>query len=721
MKVIIVGAGIAGLTAAIALIRKGIDVTLLEQADGFREIGAGIQIASNGALVLRELGLETKLARLGVVPLSYDTREFETGRLLFRAPLGEDAARRYGAPLYNVHRADLIDLLVNALPPGVVRLGAQCIDIGQSDAKAWVKLQSGETLEADVLIGADGIHSAVRKRLHGEEPTHFAGLLMWRALVPAERLTSVDLEERGNYWVGPGRTVISYWVRPKKLYSILASVPDNEVRRESWTESGDIADFRRSFAGAEPRLQGLLDQVQTGFITGMYYRDPIDNWTDGRISLLGDAAHPMVPFLAQGACQGMEDAWTLATLLARGDNDVPTALLEYQCRRAPRTTRIQSGARAMVKLVHEHDVQRIRVRNGRWKGMSRIDPLAETTWGFAWDYDVLSAVNQSAGEVLGVSATREGFQLARPESRRAFDLWKHALTPEDAAQGYDGMRRGYERFLASNFPLDPSLNETNVDVGGVPAIRLALPASETARSTSRSGPTVLHFHGGGYVLGSAASSREFAGRLARAVGAACLTVDYRLAPEHPYPAALDDALDAYRGLLATGIDPQHILLSGESSGGGLALALAMALRAAGDPLPAGIIAICPFADLTLSGASVRRFSGNDPAANRDGLTFLAASYFQGHEPRDPLVSPLFGDFHGLPPLFLTASEGEVLLDDTIRLAERAGAHGVDVTRELVADSVHVFPLFPWLPETATIMAAIGAWSRRILAARAVAA
>ncbi len=624
-----IGAGIAGLTAAIALIRKGIDVTLLEQADGFREIGAGIQIASNGALVLRELGLETKLARLGVVPLSYDTREFETGRLLFRAPLGEDAARRYGALLYNVHRADLIDLLVNALPPGVVRLGAQCIDIGQSDAKAWVKLQSGETLEADVLIGADGIHSAVRKRLHGEEPTHFAGLLMWRALVPAERLTSVDLEERGNYWVGPGRTVISYWVRPKNSTAFLRPSPTTRCGANPGPKA------------ATSRTSAVRLPVPSRGCRACSIRcRPVSS--PGCITAIRSTAGPMAVFRCwetppirwcrssrKALCQGMEDAWTLATLLARGDNDVPAALLAYQCCRAPRTTRIQSGARAMVKLVHEHDVQRIRVRNGRWKGMSRIDPLAETTWGFAWDYDVLSAVNQSAGEVLGVSATREGFQLARPESRRAFDLWKHALTPEDAAQGYDGMRRGYERFLASNFPLDPSLNETNVDVGGVPAIRLALPASETARSTSRSGPTVLHFHGGGYVLGSAASSREFAGRLARAVGAACLTVDYRLAPEHAYPAALDDALDAYRGLLATGVDPRHVLLSGESSGGGLALALAMALRAAGDPLPAGIIAICPFADLTLSGASVRRFNGNDPAANRDGLTFLAASYFQG--------------------------------------------------------------------------------------------
>ena len=189
-------------------------------------------------------------------------------------------------------------------------------------------------------------------------------------------------------------------------------------------------------------------------------------------------------------------------------------------------------------------------------------------------------------------------------------------------------------------------------------------------------------------------------RLAAAVGGACYTVDYRLAPEHPYPAAIDDAVCAYRALLARGIPASSILvirrIRRRRSRGGAGAGAAHRRRSA---CPPRILAVAPFTDLTLSGPSVRAFNGNDPAANRDLLTFMGASYFQGHEPTDPLVSPLFGDLAGLPPLFVTATQGEVLLSDTTRLAERAEKAGVDVTLRLVEDSVHVYTIFPFLPET----------------------
>src|SRR5260370_20872135 len=182
---------------------------------------------------------------------------------------------------------------------------------------------------------------------------------------------------------------------------------------------------------------------------------------------------------------------------------------------------------------------------------------------------------------------------------------------------------------------------------------------------------MLHFHGVGYVLGSAQSSVEYANRLAQAVGGSCITVDYRLAPEHPYPAAVDDAVDAFRGLIDQGVPASSIVLSGESSGGGLALALALTLKTAGGPLPAGIIGVCPFVDLTLRGPTISEFAGYDPAANRDVLAYLAASYFQGHEPTAPLSSPLYDGPSALLPNFLTASQGEVLLSDTTQLLWRA--------------------------------------------------
>ncbi|MFL9992149.1 alpha/beta hydrolase fold domain-containing protein [Paraburkholderia sediminicola] len=707
MKVIVVGGGIGGLTTALALLRHGIEPIVLERAPQLTEVGAGIQIAANGTIVLRELGLEPALASIATVPAGFDYLELSTGRRLYYAPLGEEAAARYGALLYNVHRADLIELLAKALPPNVVRLGAQCASVSQDDDGAYVTLQDGEVIRGDAVIGADGIHSAVRTALRGPEEKQFANILMWRALIPADRLRGLNLPVAGNNWFGIGRNIVSYWVRPD-LYSVLASVPATEVSRESWTQAGDVAQLHRAFEGSEPTVQKMLEAVDSTFITGMYHRDPIEHWATGRIALLGDAAHAMVPYLAQGACQSIEDAWVLATCLKNhGTAGVQDALLEYERRRQPRTTRIQAGARFVVDWAHEPDEARVRQRNGRLKGLSRIDPLAEASWSFAWGHDILAAVKLPPGEVVGLSAAREGKRMARPESQRAFDLWKGVFKPDDIARGDRGQRAAYERFLLEQFPVPASTEVTEVDLDGVSALRVvAAGAGQKA--------TVLHFHGGGYVLGSAKSSVEYASRLSHALNGPCYTVDYRLAPEHPYPAAFDDAFSAYRGLLAADVDPSTVFLSGESSGGGLALALAAALRRAGLPLPGGVIAICPLTDLTLSGPSVKANSGDDPAANRETLSNLVASYFQGHEPTDPMVSPLFAYLADLPPVFLSAVQGEVLESDTTRFAERAKAAGANVQLKMVADSVHVFTLFPFLPETAETLEEIGWWSRQLL-------
>lgn len=707
MKVVVVGGGIGGLTTALALLRHGIEPIVLERAPQLTEVGAGIQIAANGTIVLRELGLEPALASIATVPAGFDYLELSTGRRLYYAPLGEEAAARYGALLYNVHRADLVGLLAKALPPDVIRLGAECASVSQDDEGAWVTLQNGEVIRGDVVIGADGIHSAVRTALRGPEEKQFANILMWRSLIPADRLEGLNLPVAGNNWFGIGRNIVSYWVR-KDLYSVLASVPATEVSRESWTQAGDVGQLRRVFEGCEPTVQKMLEAVDSTFITGMYHRDPIENWSTGRIGLLGDAAHAMVPYLAQGACQSIEDAWVLATCLKNhGPAGVQDALLEYARRRQPRTTRIQAGARFVVDWAHEPDAARVRQRNGRLRGLSRIDPLAEASWSFAWEHDILEAVKLPPGEVVGLSAAREGKRMKRPESQRAFDLWKGVFKPDDIARGDRGQRAAYERFLLEQFPAPADSEVTDVDLDGTGALRVA--AAGAGHKA-----TVLHFHGGGYVLGSAKSSVEYASRLSRALDGPCYTVDYRLAPEHPYPAAFDDAFSAYRGLLAAGVDPATVFLSGESSGGGLALALATALRRAGLPLPAGVIAICPLTDLTLSGPSVKANSGDDPAANRETLSNLVASYFQGHEPTDPMVSPLFADLADLPPVFLSAVEGEVLESDTTRFAQRAKTAGANVKLKMVADSVHVFTLFPFLPETAATLEEIGQWSRQLL-------
>jgi salicylate hydroxylase len=708
MRVVIVGGGIGGLTAALALQYQGIESVVLEKASTLSEVGAGIQVAANGTLVLRELGVEAALAAVATVPERYNYRDIVTNELLYTAPLGQATASRYGALMYNVHRADLIGLLADALPPGTLSLGTECVAVAQHENGATVTLSSGAQVHGDAVVGADGIHSAVRDLTFGAEDKRFADILMWRALVPADRVAGLELPVAGNNWFGVGRNVISYWVR-KDLYSVLASVPAGEVHRESWTDSGDIAELLESFAGSNSTVSALLGAIESSFITGMYFRDPLDRWTSGRVTLLGDAAHAMVPYLAQGACQSMEDAWTLAACLAKhGPAGVGIALGEYEQRRRPRTTRIQAGARFAVKMSHEPDEQSIAWRNGRWKGLQRIDPLARTSWEFAWGHNELLATARPEGEVLGLSSSREGKRMARPESQRAFDLWKGAITGEDIARGHLGQRAAYERFLTGSFPVPESLDLTDVELGGVPAIRVR--GSAYSAATERA---VLHFHGGAYVFGSARGSAEYAGRLADALDAECFTVDYRLAPEHPYPAAIDDSFAAYRGLLARGYDPSTILFSGESAGGGLALALGLALQRAGLAPPAGILAVCPFTDLTLSGPSIEANSGDDPASHRDSLAQLGASYFQGHEPTDPMVSPYFGDLGCLPPIFLTAAEGEVLESDTTRFASKARDAGVDVTLEMVADSVHIFTIFPFLPEARGVLGKACRWADRL--------
>ena len=206
--------------------------------------------------------LKLAIRAVGVKPQSYDYRDLRTGRMLYQAPLGDEAAARYGAPMYNIHRADLVQILFDAVPPEAKRLGARCVGGVAGQGRRRGALQTGENLRGDALVGCDGIHSAVRQHLRGNEEKHFANILMWRSLIPAERLEGLGLEERGNYWFGPGRTLITYWVRPKNLYSILASVPAHEVQRESWTDSGDISEMLRSFDDAEPRARAMLEQCQ---------------------------------------------------------------------------------------------------------------------------------------------------------------------------------------------------------------------------------------------------------------------------------------------------------------------------------------------------------------------------------------------------------------------------------------------------------------------------
>jgi salicylate hydroxylase len=691
MKAIIIGGGIGGLTTALALLDKGIDVELYEQAPELREIGAGLQIGANGSRILARLGLGPQLERLGVPINAIRMFDLRTDRAIHAVPAdaaeatSEAMTARYNGTFYQVHRPDLLGMLIDAVPPGVARLGQKAVAFVDDGDGVTVNFESGRQTHGDLLIGADGIHSMVRRQLLGDDEPDFSRIVAWRALIPREKVAHLNLSRDCYVWLAPNRSAVAYWVHGGELLNFVGMVPAEEAAAESWTHVGELAAVHRSYAGSNPRLQAIIDQIETPFVTGYYFRYPLAEWVRGRVALLGDATHPMHPFLAQGACQAIEDAGVLGQVLGEhGDADIPAALTEYQNRRLPRASQVQNYSRTQESLWHMTDPRDIVQRNRTLASYMDIDPKAETIYGWLYSYDV----DAEAAKPLTDPSTA----LKRPEAQRAWTLWATMLTPRDLDGRHHSIREAYNRFLLNNFRPDPAATIDHITDAG--SIHLQATASD-----SRDDVTVLHFHGGGYVLGSAASSVGLASRLAVAVGARVVVPDYRLAPEHPYPAAIEDAVKYYEELLDHGVDPARLVITGESAGGALAVALVMRLRDAGKRLPAGVVAMCPMGDMTVSGASVDSAAGTDPVCSRNFLTQMAASYLQGADPRAPLASPVYGDYRGLPPLLIQVGDNEALYNDATRMADAARRDGVEVAFDTYSDTVHVFHAFDFLPES----------------------
>jgi epsilon-lactone hydrolase len=295
--------------------------------------------------------------------------------------------------------------------------------------------------------------------------------------------------------------------------------------------------------------------------------------------------------------------------------------------------------------------------------------------------------------------------MASKELARAIELHQSLLQEFGSAQTPPEFRAIYSRFLRQFTP-PADVRFERVDAGGVPA-EWATPPGAVA------GRTVLYLHGGGYLVGGAEDYRELVSRLARAAQARALTLDYRLAPEHPHPAAVEDAVAAYRWLLGQGVQPGQVVVAGDSAGGGLTIATLVALRDRRERLPAGGVCICPWVDLAITGASMDGNADTDPLVKRDVVAGMAEAYLGGQDPRTPLASPLYADLRGLPPLLIQVGEAETLLDDAARLAERARAAGVDVTYEPWAEMIHVWQgLGSFLPEAQQAHDRIGEFIRK---------
>jgi salicylate hydroxylase len=351
----IVGGGIGGLTAALAFARHGFAVRLFEQAPAFGDIGAGIQLSPNCTRVLHELGLEGALRAVAFVPDGIEMREWNTGRVLSMSPLGGDALRRFGAPYYHVHRADLVQLLVEAArASNDIELTTDARVEGIAPSADGVSFQAGAThVVADLLVGADGIHSTVRSALFGHESPRFTGNVAWRALVPVQRLAPGLVRPMATAWWGPHRHFVHYYVRAGTLVNCVCVVEKRGWEKESWTERGEHAELARDFAGWHPTVTTLIENMDRDacFKWALFDRPPMPTWSAGRITLLGDACHPTLPFMAQGAAMAIEDAAVLAQCVASVP-DIPSALVRYEDLRRERTARIQAGSRRNARVFH---------------------------------------------------------------------------------------------------------------------------------------------------------------------------------------------------------------------------------------------------------------------------------------------------------------------------------------------------------------------------------
>ena len=385
-KVLIAGAGLGGLAAAACLLKRGFEVHIFEQAPKLAELGAGIQQSANSVKVLYELGLREALDRVGVKPREYEFRRFDNGELLHKIPFADAHERNHGAPYYHLHRADLHLMLlekVRSLDPHCVTLDAKVSGFSQTAQGMTLKLADGATASGDVLIGADGIKSAIRAQMVGETPVKYTGYVAWRVTVPREKLPRDIMDLVGTVWCGPKNHCVVYWLRRGELLNFVGCPEDSSWDDESWTQRRPWQELKAAYAGWHPKIQAIIDAAERDqcYRWSLFDRPPIRNWSTERATLLGDAAHPTLPFIAQGACMAIEDGAVLARALEAAGS-VPEALELYQRARVERCARVVMESAEHGTLYHIKDAAQMKkafaernIARERAQWLFNYDPL----------------------------------------------------------------------------------------------------------------------------------------------------------------------------------------------------------------------------------------------------------------------------------------------------------------------------------------------------------
>jgi 6-hydroxynicotinate 3-monooxygenase len=356
LHVAVVGAGMGGLATAAALRLVGIDVTVYEQASQFARIGAGIQIGCNAMKVLRQLGLEAMLRAQSFYPRSWNNRDWRTGNIKFDMIFGESAEAKFGAPYLLAHRGDLHAALASAVSGECIRLSHKLVGLDETGDGVRLTFANGATAVADAVIGADGVHSTVRDILFGTSAVNFTGRIAYRTTYPAALLGEHRIGDCTKWW-GEDRHIVIYYVKPDRseVY-LVTSQPEPEFRIESWSAKGDVRELRKAFAGFDREVEQVLAACPDVHKWAIVDRDALPRWQEGKVTLLGDACHPMTPYMAQGAAMAIEDAAVLSRCLdGVGRESVADAFRRFEATRKARTARVQETSRKNIWLKEKTD------------------------------------------------------------------------------------------------------------------------------------------------------------------------------------------------------------------------------------------------------------------------------------------------------------------------------------------------------------------------------